>query len=166
MQRSNRTAWVLVSAVLSTAACSGGSDNGVEPGPERVISVGVYIDGYHDCDGPPNGLPDVCEGVGAARIALLGPAGDDSLDFTSTSTQLANKGVGVFHDVEPGTYRVTVAAFAPGGVLGDTLEIQAMELRQQSGSGWLPGTPVPDFSVSFSDDVVYVNLRLVYTQTP
>lgn len=156
MQRSNRTAWVLVSAVLSTAACSNGSDDGFQPGPDRVISVGVYVDRNGDEE------PDLTEAVGAARIGLLAQAGTDTLNTTSTQLSGASKGIGVFHDVEVGTYRVTVAA----STLGDSLEVAAMELRQQSGNGWLPGVPVTEFAVAQSDDVIYVNLRLVYTQTP
>jgi hypothetical protein len=156
MQRINRTAWVLVSAMLSAVGCSNGSNGGVQPGPDRVISVGVYI----DRDG--SGDPDITEAVGAARIGLLGQVGTDTLNTTSTQLSGGSKGIGVFHDVEVGTYRVTVAA----STLGDSLQIEAMELRQQSGSGWLPGVVVDDFPVAQSDDVVYVNLRLVYTQTP
>lgn len=155
MQRINRT-WALVGAVLFAAGCSNGSDNGFQPGPDRVISVGVYVDRNGDEE------PDLTEAVGAARIGLLAQAGTDTLNTTSTQISGASKGIGVFHDVEVGTYRVTVAA----STLGDSLQIAAMELRQQSGSGWLPGVPVNDFAVSVSDDVVYVNLRLVYTPTP
>ena len=159
IERRNRTGWIVLGAVLFSGACSNNGDDGFNPNPDRIISVGVYIDGYHNCDGAPNGSPDVCEGVGAARIALLGPTGTDTLKTVSTQTSGSSKGIGVFHDVEPGTYRVTVAA----STLADSLQVEEMELRQQSGSGWLPGVPVSDFDVTVSDDVIYVNLRLGYT---
>lgn len=155
-QRNNRTAWALVGAVLFAVACSNGSDDGFQPNPDRLISVGVYIDE----DG--SGDPEETEGVPAARVALLGATGDDTLMTTSTRNTPPGVGVGVFQDVDVGTYRVSVAA----SVLGDSLEVQAMELRQQSGSGWLPGVEVDDFQVAFSDDVVYVNLRLVRLAVP
>jgi hypothetical protein len=148
----------MVGAVLFAVACSNGSDDGFQPTPDRLISVGVYIDE----DG--SGDPEETEGVPAARVALLcspspcvGPLGGDTVMTSSTRNSPPGVGVGVFQDVDVGTYRVSVAA----SVLGDSLEVQAMELRQQSGSGWLPGVEVNDFQVSFSDDVVYINLRLV-----
>lgn len=154
MQRMNRTVGTALGAMLFGVACSSGSDGGFQPGPDRVVSVGVYV----DRDG--SGDPDLSEAVGAARIALLGPVSDDSLMTTSTQLSGGNKGIGVFHEVEVGTYRVTVAA----STLGDSLQIDAMELRQQSGSGWLPGVTVDDFAVTQSDDIIYVNLRLGYPE--
>ncbi len=149
----NRTASVVIGAVLFAVACSDGSDNGFQPGPDRKISVGVYVDE----DG--SGDPDLSEAVGAARVALLGPVSDDTLMTTSTLASGATKGVGVFNDVEVGTYRVTVAA----STLGACLAIEAMELLQQSGGGWLPGDEVTDFNVTVSVEIVFVNLRLIDT---